>query len=80
MSSCLIEKGKFYLLSYYRKDLKKTYYVRERKGEDNPNSDWGYVDDYKKAKPMSWWWARRFKNDMIYCGHKYSIAPYIEPE
>lgn len=69
-----IEKGKFYILSCYRKDLKKTWYVRERKGEGHPKADWGYVDDYKKAVPMSWYWARRFRSDMTYCGQKYTIS------
>lgn len=55
-------------MSYYRWDLGTTYYVRERKGEDNPNSDWGYVSDYTKAKPFSGFWAKQFKNDKIYCG------------
>jgi hypothetical protein len=38
------------------------FYVRELPGEGG--ADWGYVDEPKKARPVSTYWARRFIADM----------------
>ena len=51
------------------------YYVANLPGEGNPNSDWGYVTDPKKAKPLPKYWCRRFAAD---CRRVGSSAKFID--
>lgn len=49
------------------------HYVRELPGDGGV--DWGYVTEAAKAKPLSKYWARRFRADCLRCGR----VAYFDP-
>jgi hypothetical protein len=55
------KKTKYFICSRLWKPG-RVFYVREVLGEGG--ADWGYVDERRKARPISTYWARRFIADM----------------
>ena len=56
------KKSRYYICSRIWRDNLPVFYVRELPGEGGV--DWGYVEERRKARPVSTYWARRFVADM----------------
>jgi hypothetical protein len=53
-------------------------YVRERPGDDGV--DWGWVDKYSQARPLSPEWQARFRDDMNAIGDEWGFDPVYDHE
>ena len=50
------------------------FYVANLPGDDNPNSDWGYVTNSAQAIHLSPYWQRRFNAD---CNRVRATAKFL---
>lgn len=57
----------------YQRHIRKTWYIAQRPGDGGV--DWGWVDDVKKAHPMTPYWQRRFHADELRAGRKAVFYP-----